>query len=70
MNDGGSVQQVNRSAHIVFLVDCDNTLLDNDRVQSDLRDHLEREFGAESRDRYWAIFEELRFELGDADYLA
>jgi hypothetical protein len=39
-------------------------------VQSDLRDHLEREFGAESRDRYWAIFEELRFELGDADYLA
>jgi FMN phosphatase YigB (HAD superfamily) len=54
---------------IVFLVDCDNTLLDNDRVQSDLRDHLEREFGADSRDRYWAIFEELRSELGYADYL-
>ena len=54
---------------LVFLVDCDNTLLDNDRVESDLLDHLEREFGADSRDRYWAIFEELRSELGYADYL-
>ena len=54
---------------IVFLVDCDNTLLDNDRVQADLRDHLVREFGADSRDRYWAIFEALRSELGYADYL-
>ena len=54
---------------IVFLVDCDNTLLDNDRVQGDLRDHLAREFGTDSRDRYWAIFESLRSELGYADYL-
>jgi FMN phosphatase YigB (HAD superfamily) len=54
---------------IVFLVDCDNTLLDNDRVQGDLREHLAREFGAGSRDRYWAIFEALRAELGYADYL-
>jgi FMN phosphatase YigB (HAD superfamily) len=54
---------------IAFLIDCDNTLLDNDRVQRDLRDHLAREFGAGSRDRYWMIFEELRSELGYADYL-
>jgi FMN phosphatase YigB (HAD superfamily) len=54
---------------IVFLVDCDNTLLDNDRVQGDLRGHLAREFGTGSRDRYWAIFEALRAELGYADYL-
>ena len=54
---------------LVFLVDCDNTLLDNDRAQRDLRDHLAREFGADSRDRYWAIFEALRSELGYADYL-
>ena len=54
---------------VVFLVDVDNTLLDNDRVQDDLRNHLEREFGAESRDRYWAIFEGLRTELGYTDYL-
>src|SRR6185295_9627272 len=54
---------------VVFLLDCDNTLLDNDRVQDDLRSHLEREFGAASSDRYWAIFEALRAELGYADYL-
>jgi FMN phosphatase YigB (HAD superfamily) len=54
---------------VVFLVDCDNTLLDNDRVQDDLRDHLEREFGPASRERYWTIFEQLRRELEYADYL-
>ena len=54
---------------VVFLFDVDNTLLDNDHVQDDLRDHLEREFGAETRDRYWVIFEQLRSELGYADYL-
>ena len=45
---------------VVFLLDCDNTLLDNDLVEDDLRDHLAREFGVESRDRYWAIFEQSR----------
>jgi beta-phosphoglucomutase-like phosphatase (HAD superfamily) len=45
---------------VVVLLDCDNTLLDNDLVQDDLRDHLAREFGVESRDRYWAILEQLR----------
>jgi FMN phosphatase YigB (HAD superfamily) len=54
---------------MVFLFDVDNTLLDNDRVQDDLRKHLKNEFGAESRDRYWATFEGLRAELGYADYL-
>ncbi|MEO8156918.1 MAG: HAD family hydrolase [Betaproteobacteria bacterium] len=53
----------------VFLLDCDNTLLDNDRVQLDLRTHLASEFGPENRDRYWEIFEALRAELGYADYL-
>jgi FMN phosphatase YigB (HAD superfamily) len=54
---------------VVFLFDCDNTLLDNDRVVADLRNHLEREFGPRNRDRYWKIFEALRTELGYADYL-
>ena len=45
---------------VVFLFDVDNTLVDNDRVQDDLRKHLERESGPENRDRYWAIFEQLR----------
>lgn len=54
---------------IVFLLDVDNTLLDNDRIAADLGDHLAREFGAGNRDRYWEIFEALRDELGYADYL-
>jgi len=56
-------------ADVVFLLDVDNTLLDNDRVLRDLLLHIEREFGAERRERYYAIFEELRAELGYADYL-
>jgi len=54
---------------VVFLFDVDNTLLNNDRVLDDLLLHIEREFGPENRDRYWAIFEALRAELGYADYL-
>lgn len=55
--------------HTVFLFDVDNTLLDNDAVQEDLSNHLESEFGRPARERYWAIFETLRAELGYADYL-
>ena len=54
---------------VVFLIDVDNTLLDNDRIVADLREHLVREFGASSADRYWVEFETLRSELGYADYL-
>src|SRR5437588_10125312 len=54
---------------VVFLLDVDNTLLDNDRVAADLKRHLTRAFGAERQQRYWAIFEELRAQVGYADYL-
>lgn len=54
---------------LVFLFDIDNTLLDNDHVQDDLRRHLAREFGEQSCKLYWEIFEQLRSELGYADYL-
>ncbi len=57
------------SSSTVFLFDVDNTLLDNDRVTEDLRRYLEREVGHERQKRYWAIFEQLRVELGYADYL-
>ena len=53
----------------VFLVDVDNTLLDNDRIQDDIRGHLEREYGPGARDRYWTILERLMDELGYRDYL-
>jgi FMN phosphatase YigB (HAD superfamily) len=54
---------------IVFLVDVDNTLLDNDGVQHDLKNHLERAYGRDARDRYWRILEDLFLELGYRDYL-
>lgn len=54
---------------VVSLFDVDNTLLDNDRVAADLRRHLTEAFGADRQQRYWAIFEELRAQLGYADYL-
>ena len=54
---------------IVFLFDVDNTLLDNDRVTADLQRHLQREVGPERAQHFWAIFEQLRAELGYADYL-
>jgi FMN phosphatase YigB (HAD superfamily) len=58
-----------RSQATVFLFDVDNTLLDNDKVTVDLKEHLEREVGHERQQRYWAIFERLRAELGYVDYL-
>lgn len=54
---------------VVFLLDVDNTLVDNDRVALDLKRQLEQAFGSKRQERYWAIFEELRSELGYADYL-
>jgi FMN phosphatase YigB (HAD superfamily) len=54
---------------VVFLLDVDNTLLDNDRVTDELRSYLTRALGQECQERYWAIFESLRSELGYADYL-
>jgi FMN phosphatase YigB (HAD superfamily) len=56
-------------ADIVFLFDVDNTLLDNDRIAQDLSEHLAREYGQPTRDGFWTIFEDLRRELGYADYL-
>ena len=56
-------------ADIAFLVDVDNTLLDNDAVIADLRRHLNDRFGPDCERRYWEIFEELRAQLGYADYL-
>ena len=60
---------MSKKSEIVFLFDVDNTLVDNDRVQAHLSEHLEQTYGKATRDRYWEIFEGLRSELGYADYL-
>ena len=54
---------------VIFLLDVDNTLLDNDRFAQDLGDRLESSFGAAERARYWEIFARRREALGLADYL-
>jgi hypothetical protein len=65
-NTGGPAH---RMPNIVFLFDVDNTLLNNDHVTADLKRHLEQQVGLERQQRYWDIFEQLRAELGYADYL-
>jgi FMN phosphatase YigB (HAD superfamily) len=57
------------TAGLVCLLDVDNTLLDNDRVTADLKRFLEGEIGKLRTARYWELFEQLRHELGYADYL-
>jgi FMN phosphatase YigB (HAD superfamily) len=57
------------SPTVVFLLDVDNTLLDNDRITADLKHYLEQEVGHAREQSYWTIFEQLRTELGYADYL-
>jgi hypothetical protein len=57
------------NSNVVFLFDVDNTLLDNDRITADLKRHLEKEVGHDRQQRYWEFFEQMRAELGYADYL-
>jgi len=54
---------------VVILVDIDNTLLDNDRIQEDFKRRIEREMGTAARDRYWTIVERLFTDLGYRDYI-
>lgn len=56
-------------ADIVFLIDVDNTLLDNDRLIEDLMEHIAGEYGTTSRERYSQILEDVRGRLGYVDYL-
>jgi beta-phosphoglucomutase-like phosphatase (HAD superfamily) len=58
---------MSKPLRVVFLFDVDNTLIDNDRVQADLKVHMEQRYGVAARDRYWEILEELRSKLGYVD---
>ena len=63
------MNRADANSRTVFFFDVDNTLVDNDRVAQDLQRHLSTKVGEASARRYWEIFEELRTELGYADYL-
>jgi FMN phosphatase YigB (HAD superfamily) len=65
--DAGTIMAVLHET--VILLDVDNTLLDNDCIERELHSHLEEVFGVQRATRYWDIFEELRVDLGYADYL-
>lgn len=54
---------------VIFLLDVDNTLLDNDQFTADLQAYLTQAFGDACQKRYWKIFENIREQLGYADYL-
>lgn len=54
---------------VQFLVDVDNTLLDNDRFAADLTARLDQSFGNEECERYWSIYKNLYDAQGYADYL-
>ena len=63
------MNRADATSRTVFLFDVDNTLVDNDRIAADLQRHLQSKVGDGSAERYWQIFEQLRSELGYADYL-
>lgn len=70
VTNANKAQSVKKTAYpVVFLVDVDDTLLDNDRIQKDLQRHLESEYGQACRERYWVIQEELMRKLGYRDYI-
>jgi len=58
-----------RTHELVFLFDVDNTLLDNDHVERDLRQHLSQTISAQAKERYFEIFEKIRHDIGYADFL-
>jgi FMN phosphatase YigB (HAD superfamily) len=64
-----AVTKAVNASSTVFLLDVDNTLLNNDRFASDLRAHLVQQFGQDECDRYWSVYEQLRDTVGYADYL-
>jgi FMN phosphatase YigB (HAD superfamily) len=69
MNTRKTSNRRRKSNKVVFLFDVDNTLLDNDQVVEDLREYLRKEVGQKKCGRYWNIFEQLREQVGYADYL-
>ncbi|MGZ3610863.1 MAG: HAD family hydrolase [Ktedonobacteraceae bacterium] len=49
---------------LVFLIDVDNTLIDNDFVKSDLDEHIKVAMGETMTSRFWELYEQAREESG------
>ncbi len=53
---------------LAFLIDVDNTLLDNDRAKADEAEHLRGLLGEAAASRFWEFYEDVRREEGVVDY--
>ena len=53
---------------LVFLLDVDNTLLDNDRVKHDIESAIASLVSADRASRFWALYEEVRREQSVVDF--
>lgn len=55
-------------APVVFLLDCDNTLLDNDAIKADLDTKIHALLGEMLTERFWQVYEEVRVRTGTVDF--
>ncbi len=53
---------------VVFLLDLDNTLIDNDAVRERLDEGTRRLLGATLSERFWKLYEEVREECDHVDF--
>jgi FMN phosphatase YigB (HAD superfamily) len=56
------------SGDLVFLLDVDNTLLDNDRVKLDIRSAVASLVASERASRFWSLYEQVRDEEGVVNF--
>ncbi|MFN2465530.1 MAG: HAD family hydrolase [Candidatus Dormibacteria bacterium] len=54
-------------ASLVFLIDIDNTLIDNDRVKADMEAQIRQLAGPSGSEDFWNLYEEVREELDYVD---
>jgi FMN phosphatase YigB (HAD superfamily) len=52
----------------VFLIDVDNTLLDNDQAKADVARAIRALVGLDRAARFWSLYEKVRDEYGVVDY--
>jgi FMN phosphatase YigB (HAD superfamily) len=56
------------TAALVFLLDVDNTLVDNDRVKKDIERAIASLVAVDRAARFWALYEEVRDEKGVVNF--
>lgn len=52
---------------LLVLIDVDNTLINNDKVKTDVDDQMKATIGAERTARFWEVYEQVRKDLDGVD---